>query len=99
MPGGWLQIQEMDARPDPNQCQSWNDLNGVLGTMFDKLGLGAAYAKKLDELFKKVGLANVTTEIIKLPAGKKLGNEQDAMNSLIPFKITIPTLRQAAQGL
>lgn len=67
--------------------------------MFDELGLGAAYATKLDEAFKKAGLTNVTSKVVKLPAGKKLGDEKDAMNSLIPFKITIPTLRQAAQGI
>ena len=88
----------MDARPDPAQCKSWDDLNGVLGAMFDKLGLGAGYATKLDESFKKAGLEKVTVEVVKLPAGKKMDNEADAKNSLIPFKITIPTLRQAAAG-
>lgn len=97
-PGGWLQVQEMDVKTDSSQCTSWNNIMTIMGAMFDKLGIGADYASKLGASFEKAGLKNVTAEKIKLPAGMKMGNEADAMNSLIPFKITIPTLKQAMQG-
>ena len=97
-PGGWLQVQEMEVKQYPSQCTSWNNIMAIMGAMFDKIGIGADYASKLSTSFEKAGLRNVTAEKIKLPAGMKMGNEADAMNSLIPFKITIPTLKQAIQG-
>lgn len=80
------------------QCKAWNDMMAIMTAMFDKIGIGAQYASNLGTAFEKAGLKNVTVEKVKLPAGIKMGNEADAQNSLIPFKITIPTLKQAIQG-
>lgn len=88
----------MDVGQDPDQCGAWNDLQTVLAGIFDKTGMGANYASGLGESLKKAGLQNVTVEKIQLPAGKRLGNETDAHNSVMPFRITIPTLIQASQG-
>jgi hypothetical protein len=98
-PGGWLQVQEIDVSPrQPQQCTSWNDFICVFAGMFDKIGIGANFASKLGDSFEKARLRNMTIQRIQLPAGKKLGNNEDAKNSLIPFKITIPTLREAVKG-
>lgn len=99
-PGGWLQIQELDVGLDhqPRQCSSWNDFQTILAGIFDKTGIGANFTSSLDESFRKAGLKHVTVEKIQLQAGAKLSNEKEALDSLIPFKITIPRLRQAAQG-
>lgn len=99
-PGGWLQVQEMELGPDrPKQCASWNDMTHLMGAIFDKVGVGADYASGLGARFEEAGLTNVTVDKIQLPAGIKMGSKEAAENSLIPFKLTIPTLKQAVQGL
>lgn len=82
----------------PKQCASWNDLTHMMGAIFDKVGVGASYASGLGARFEKAGLINVTVDEIQLPAGIKMGSKEAAENSLIPFKLTIPTLKQAVQG-
>jgi hypothetical protein len=99
-PGGWLQVQELDLSPDlPGQGQAVADTCRIISGMFEKLGLGGKYALTLGDAFKKAGLVNVTVQQVELPAGKKLGNEQDMENSIEPFKITIPSITMAAKGI
>lgn len=71
----------------------------IMAAIFDKLGIGANYASGLGAAFEKAGLKNVTVQKIQLPAGMKLNDEAAALNSLIPFKLTIPSLNQALQGM
>jgi hypothetical protein len=89
----------MDVRQDADQATSLNDLQAILGAIFDKTGMGAKYASGLGESLKNAGLQNVAMEKIELPVGKRLENEADIHNSVAPFRITIPTLREASQKL
>lgn len=89
----------MDVIAPRGQCSSIDDLHTLLAAIFDFTGLGSESPNKLDKSFKLAGLENITAEKIALPLGMKLETEQAARDSLIPFKITIPTLRAAIQGM
>lgn len=70
----------------------------ILAGILDKVGLGSDFASKIAPAFEKAGLKNVTVQRVELPAGKRLGDEQAARLSVDPFKITIPSITQAAKG-
>lgn len=98
-PGGWLQIQELDLDPDrPALGQAGNDFNRILSGMFDKIGMGGQYASKIGESMEKAGLTNVSVKAVEFPLGKSIENEEARRNSIEPFKITIPSITQAAKG-
>lgn len=98
-PGGWLQIMEMDTE-DMSDCgPAGKDLFFILRSLLTKIGMGPNWAPNLEAVFKDAGLENVSIQRIRLPAGKKTGNETDSRNSMEPFKITIPSLITACRNI
>jgi pseurotin biosynthesis methyltransferase len=91
VPGGWLQIMELDT-VEGQFTPAMQDLFFVMRTLFTKIGMSENWAPGLGGVFKDVGLENVEVKKVELLVGKKLGSEDDSLNSIEPFKITIPSL-------
>jgi hypothetical protein len=98
-PGGWLQVTELEVPENPQQCTAWNDMMSLMALIFNKTGVGASYASKLGGAFERAGLKNVTVQKVELPAGRKFGDDAAALDSLLHFKITTPTILKAIKGM
>jgi hypothetical protein len=96
-PGGWLQVMELDT-VEGLFTPAMQDLFFIMRALFDKIGMGSNFAPELATVFENAGLINVDVRKIVLPAGKKMGNEKDSLNSIEPFKITIPSLIRACES-
>lgn len=98
-PGGWLQVTELEVPEKPQQCTAWNDMMSLMALIFNKTGVGASYASKLGGSFERAGLKNVYVQKVELPAGRKFGGDDAAaLDSLLHFKITTPTILKAIKG-
>lgn len=77
------------------QAQSINDMHAIMRGVFDKNGLGTESPRQLGSAMEKAGLRDVVVESHRVPVGKLMGNDDDAVSSLIPFELTIPKLVRA----
>jgi len=98
-PGGWLQVQELDATLEKATKGAFSDLLRILAAIWNKTGIGADCVNQLHDAFIRAGLGNVSVQQLLLPIGKKIGNERDSKNSLDLFKLSIPNICQGARAL
>ncbi|KAJ2982102.1 hypothetical protein NQ176_g1615 [Zarea fungicola] len=99
-PGAWLQVQELDATlNETTQGPAFRDLLRILGAIWNKVGPGVDCVNHIADAFTKAGLQNVHVQKLELPVGRKLDKEQDRLNSMEPFKLTIPNITRGAKAL
>lgn len=91
-------MTELEVPENPQQCAAFNDMMSLMALIFNKTGVGANYASLLSGSFERAGLKNITVQKVQLPVGRKMGNDAAARDSLIPFKITAPTIVKAIHG-
>jgi hypothetical protein len=98
-PGGWLQIQELFVADDaPGDTPAMKDFKVVFRTLLEKIGMDVGFAAGLAEVFKEAGLENVECKKVRYPVGKSAGNEEDSGNSILPFKLTVPTMVESVES-
>ncbi|RBR25538.1 uncharacterized protein FIESC28_01501 [Fusarium coffeatum] len=100
-PGGWLQVHEMDfdLQDKPSVGPALKDVCKLFSGVFKAMGMTYDLVGELPGAFKAAGLENNSTEIVELPMGKLLGDEEAIEMSLQPFLLTIPSLIEGAKGL
>ncbi|RYO97041.1 hypothetical protein DL765_011339 [Monosporascus sp. GIB2] len=70
-PGGWIQLVEADWDDHTDCGPVLAELFGLFGEVFDKMGTGADYAKKLGDWMSESSLRNVETKTFAIRVGAK----------------------------
>lgn len=96
--GGWLQVQDLDISLDaPGYTSAIRDFMLVMNKFFEKVGVGHFFSR-LGDVFKSVGLENVSVRTVEFPVGRREPNEIIAANSIDHLKITINSAVTAAMS-
>lgn len=89
-PGGWVQLGELGDWPVPSPENAIAKHKHAHMEFYKLRGFDLGIAKKLPELLRVTGFVNVTSEVLRIPLGKKWGrvgvdgahNQADVFRSL-----------------